>query len=179
MNRIATPASALIMMMALPRCSLVSGPDCIDETRSFSVAGSLRNTAGDSAGRGFLDLFEARNARSKSTSAQEIMYSVTSRSVTRSTVTGIHVHAEGTGALLVDIPIDTLSTSPDALTNTYTRRPYPGGSLPWRDLYELVGSGGAYMDVHVSGAADPILRGNVMQESPVRDWRSFVHAYCS
>src|SRR6185503_12284473 len=157
MNRIATPASALIMTVALPRCSLVSGPDCIDETRSFSVEGPLRTAAGDSAGRAFLDLFEARNARSKRTSEQAVLYSVTSRSVTRAAVTAIHLHAEATGALLFNIPIDTLSTGPDALTNTYTRRPYPGGSLPWGDLYELVGSGGSYVDVHLSGTAEPAL----------------------
>jgi hypothetical protein len=160
---------------------LGGGPDCIDETRGFSVDAIL-STPGVSASesdsrRAHVSLSEARTARSKRTSAQELTWHVRANGLQRSTVTGVHVHARAGGQLLIDIPRDTLDSPPNVITNTYTRRPHPGSPLPWVDLFELVGSGGAYLDVH-AGSAAPVLRGDLTQPPPERDWRSFFHAYC-
>jgi hypothetical protein len=174
-------AAAASISCAIP--GLTGGPDCIDETRGFSVEATL-STPGVSAsesdsGKGHLSFLESRNARSKRTSAQELTWHVRANRLQRSTVTAVHVHARDGDQLLIDIPRDTLDSPPNVITNTYTRRPHPGSPLPWVDLFELIGSGGAYLDVHSAGSVAPVLRGDLTQPPPTRDWRTFFHAYCS
>jgi hypothetical protein len=181
---IALSAAAASISCSIPL--LTGGPDCIDETRGFSVEATL-STPGVSAsesdsGFAHLSLSEARNARSKRTSAQELTWHVRANRLQRSTVTGVHVHAREGNQLLITIPRDTLDSPANVITNTYTRRAHPGSPLPWVQLYELIGSGGAYLDVHSAGSVAPVLRGDLTQPPqlpPDRDWRAFFHAYCS
>lgn len=181
MRRLITLCSAAASIScSIP--ALSGGPDCIDETRGVTVEATL-STPGVSApesdsGSAHLSLSEARNARSKRTSAQELTWHVRANRLQRSTVTGVHVHAREGDQLLINIPRDTLDSPPSVITNTYTRRSHPGSPLPWVDLYELIGSSGAYLDVH-AGSAAPVLRGDLTQPPSERDWRAFFHAYCS
>src|SRR5688572_25660124 len=102
----------MVFCLALTGCSLSSGPDCIDEARVLAVRAKLASVAanplpGDS-GTAFLDLREARNHRTKATSARELIWFVGS-SLDRAGVTEVHVHEEITDRLLLTIPIDAMS----------------------------------------------------------------------
>jgi hypothetical protein len=173
--------SLFLAPLFLASCQLpFVGPDCIDETRGFDVsavlAGPDLSVAADS-GTGFLYVFEARNARSKRTSAEEMMWNVRAQGVVRAEVTSIHVHRRTDGQLLVTIPIDTLDNP--GITNTYTRQPAPPHTVPWKELYEILGDDRAYMDVHVGGSSPRVLRGDLVRKESSGDWRAFFHAYCS
>lgn len=156
------------------------GPDCIDETRSFDVTAALAGpelSVSADSGTAFLLLYEARNARSKRTSAEEMMWNVRAPGVVRAEVTSIHVHERASGQLLVQIPIDTLDNP--AITNTYTRQPAPPHTISWKELYEIIGDERAYFEVHVGGSMPRVLRGDLILREGSGDWRAFIHAYCS
>jgi hypothetical protein len=169
------------LFLAGCRLPFGGGPDCIDETRGFDVtaaiAGPDLSVASDS-GTAFLHLFESRNASSKRTSAEEMTWNVRAPGVVRAEVTSIHVHERANGQLLIQIPIDTLESP--AITNTYTRQPAPAHTVSWANLYQLVGDDRTYIDVHVAGPSPRVLRGDLSRQGDAsRDWRAFVHAYCS
>ena len=165
----------------LSSCASLGGPDCIDETRFVSVRGALTHAGAPvDSGRASISLDEARNHRSKRTSAREIMWDVRAPGVDRSRVTAIHLHERDGDRLVFSIPIDTMA-SPTAITTTYTRQPFPGSGVPWPEIYETVGTGGAYLDVHVGGEQPRILRADLARDpnAAVTDWRAFQHSYCS
>ncbi|MDQ3070617.1 MAG: hypothetical protein M3R55_12930 [Acidobacteriota bacterium] len=58
-----------------------------------------------------------------------------------------------------------------------TRRPQNGAIAQWSEVYELLGSGRGYLDVHVGGAGSPVMRANLAAQDAT--WRNFVHANCS
>ena len=170
-----------LFAVLLSGCLGLTGPDCVNETRFVAVRGALA-LAGSPAdtGTASIDLDEARNHRTKNTASREIMYFVRAPNVDRSQVTAIHVHQKSDDRLFFSVPIDTLA-SPVAITTTYTRQPFPGSAVPWTEIYETVGSGGAYLDVHVGGAQPRVLRADLARpaDAAVPDWRAFQHAYCS
>jgi hypothetical protein len=163
----------------LAGCSLTSGPDCIDETRSLAVSGKLASVAANplpsDSGTASLNFHEARNYRTKAPSTREVMWFVSS-SLDRASVTAIHVHEETTDRLLFTIPIDTLSGPRPVITQVFTRQPYTG-TVDWTELYDLIGNARAYVDVHTSGNPGGHLRGELLLVYP--NWQTFIHSYCS
>ena len=176
-HRIIFPA--VVICFALTGCSINSGPDCIDETRALAVRAKLASVAanplpGDS-GTAYLDLHEARNHRTKATSARELLWFVGS-SLDRANVTAVHVHEKTTDRLLYTIPIDTMSGPRYVITQIFTRRPYTG-PVDWNELYDLIGNLHTYVDVHTTGSPGGHLRGELQRV--YIDWETFVHSYCS
>lgn len=164
---------------ALTGCLGLSGPDCTDETRSLAVSARLVSTRpaplpGDT-GRAHLALYEARNARTKATSAREILWFAGS-GLDRGEVTGVHVHEEGTGRLLFALPLSSASAPPFVITQVFTRQPY-SGAVDWNELYDLLGHERAYVDVHTTAHPEGQLRGVLQRDHA--EWQTFTHAYCS
>ena len=167
------------LCVTLASCLGLSGPDCIDETRGLSVRAQLTSALpqplpGDT-GSAHVSLSEGRNAQSGATSYRDVTRFVGS-GLTRSRVTAIHVHEQGTDRLLFSIPIDTTSGPPYVITQTFTRQPYAGATI-WTELYELMGNERTYVDVHTLDSPNGQLRGVLRREYP--NWRDFTHAYCS
>jgi hypothetical protein len=166
-------SSLLMPLLALAACDVpFVGPDCIDETRSLSVSTQLTVAGPGIAG---FSLSESRNHRSKRTSRRDVTWSVRS-GVPRSTVTAIHVHESGTGHLLVDVPIDTASGPPPVITQVFQGQPY-AGPTDWDTLYQTLGEGRAFVDVHTTTRPEGLFGGGLEPESP--DWQGFSRAYCS
>lgn len=157
-------------------CVALPGPDCRDETRSLGVTALLTptvpGTLARDTGRAHVSLYEARNARTKVTSAREILWFVGS-SVSRSAVDAVHVHEEGTERLLYVIPLESIHAPEPVITRVFTRQPY-AGPTQWNELYTLLGRERTYIDVHTSTGE---LRGVLRREDP--NWQAFTHAYCS
>lgn len=135
---------------------------------------SLGTVAGDT-GRAYVSLYEARDARTKVTTAQEILWFVGS-SVNRSDVDAVHVHEEGTDRLLHVIPREAVHASEFVITQVFARQPYTG-STEWNELYTLLGNERAYIDVHMSTQPARQLRGGLRRDNA--NWQHFTHAYCS
>jgi hypothetical protein len=157
----------------------MSGPDCRDETRSLGVTARLESTTaaampGDT-GRAQLSLFEARNAGTRSTAAREILWFAGS-GLNRDEVSAVHVHEEGTGRLLFNIPLAAGQAPAFVITQVFTRQPY-SGATDWNELYDLLGNERAYVDVHTKAHPEGQLRGGLRRENA--NWQSFTLAYCS
>lgn len=168
----------LAFWLAATGCG-VSGPDCRDETRSVSAATALTSMLAaplaSDTGTASISLHEARNYRSKATSTREIMWFVSSGLV-RSGVTAVHLHEVGSGRLLFTLPIDAGSGPPYVITQVFTRQTYDG-AVDFAAVYELVGTGGTYLEVHTSEHPDGRLRGTLQAQSD--SWREFTHSFCS
>ena len=164
---------------ALSGCLGLSGPDCKDELRGLTAIAALTSVAPDAApgdtGTAQLNLHEARDHTSKSTSARELSWFVGS-GLDRSGVTAVHVHEEGTARLLFTIPLETPTGPPYVITQIFTRRAYTGPTS-WSEIYELVGSQRTYIDVHTTEFPDGELRGALSPQNA--NWQVFTHAYCS
>ncbi|MDQ3069875.1 MAG: hypothetical protein M3R55_09130 [Acidobacteriota bacterium] len=63
------------------------------------------------------------------------------------------------------------------VTQTFTRRPHSGAIAQWSDVYELLGSGRGYLDVHLGGSGAPVMRADLTAQNA--DWLGFIHANCS
>ncbi len=164
--------------LAIPLLSLgcdvpFVGPDCIDETRSLSVTAQLLVAGPGVAG---FSLGESRNHRTGRTSRRDVTWSVRSSGVARSSVTAIHVHETGTGILLLDVPIDTTSGPPPVITQAFEGRPY-AGATDWNTLYQTLGEGRAFVDVHTTTHPEGLFGGGLEPEYP--SWERFTRAYCS
>ena len=169
----------LILALSAGACASLSGPDCIDETRSLSVTARLSSVEasavrGDS-GTAQVFLFEARNYKTKRLSARDIMWFAGS-GLDRSAVSGIHIHEKGTDRLLFDIPLEPIGPTRYVITWLSARRPYTGAT-GWNELYEILGNERAYVDVHTLTHPNGQLRGEFTLDFP--NWQSFEHAYCS
>jgi hypothetical protein len=164
---------------AFTGCASLSGPDCRDETRSLDVDAQLISTLSPGApgdtGRAHVSLHEARNFRTKATAAREIMWFVGS-GLNRADVNAVHVHEQGSGRLLFDIPLQSTQTHPFVITQVFTRESY-AGPVDWRELYDLLGNERAYVDVHTSAHPGGQLQGVLRRANS--NWQTFTHAYCS
>jgi hypothetical protein len=160
-------------------CISLSGPDCIDENRSLAVAAQLASTSPDpqpaDTGSVHFSFSESRNHRSKRTTWQYMTWFVGSGLV-RSQVTAVHLHEQTTGRLLFNVPIDTTFGPAFVVTQVLQAQAYQG-PLPWKELYEILGNGRAYIDVHTRDRPAGHLRGALEPEYP--NWRDFIHSYCS
>jgi len=169
----------LAPLLAAAGCDIpFVGPDCIDESRSLSVSTALMAPTADATpsdtGTATFSLTESRNHRSKRTSRRDMTWSVRS-GLTRGTVTAVHVHAVG-GVLLFDVPIDSTSGPPSVITQVFQGQPY-SGPVGWDELYQALGEGRAYVDVHTTARPVGQLAGLLQPVFP--NWQSFTHAYCS
>ena len=161
-------------LLALAGCDVpFVGPDCVDETRSLSVTVPLLVAGPGVAG---FSLGESRNHRTGRTTRRGVTWSVRSSGVARSDVTAIHVHEVGTGIFLLDVPIDTTSGPPPVITQTFEARPY-SGATDWNTLYQTLGEGRAFVDVHTTTRSEGLFGGVLEPEFP--DWQRFTRAYCS
>lgn len=156
-----------------------SGPDCRDETRSLAVSARLASSLpaampGDT-GRAQVALYEARNARTKSTAARDLLWFV-GGGLDRAAVNGVHVHEEGNGRLLFAIPLEPTHAPPFVIAQVFTRQRY-SGPVDWNELYDLLGNERAYVDVHTTAHPEGQLRGMLRRDNS--DWQTFTHAYCS
>ena len=153
-------------------CALPLDGRCLDETRNLSLVGAL-----GSAGTATVALHEARHHRTQQTSAEEFLWSVRSSGIDRSTVSAVHVHERDTGRLLFAIPIENTNAPADVITQTFTRRPHNGAIASWSEVYELLGAGRGYLDVHTAGSAAPLFRADLTPQNA--NWRDFSRASCS
>jgi hypothetical protein len=178
-RRTANLTICAVVLLGLTGCFRMSGPDCRDETRSLAVTARLISTvpmgAASDTGRAHIALYEARNARTKSTAAREILWFVGS-GLDRADVTAVHVHEEGTGRLLFTVPLEFTQAPPFVITQVFTRQRY-AGAVEWNDLYSALGNERAYVEVHTGAHPEGQLRGAVRRDHP--NWQTFTHAYCS
>jgi hypothetical protein len=160
-------------------CIPFTGPDCIDENRSLAVAARLTSSSpqpqATDTGSTRFSMSEARNHRSRRTTHQYIIWFVGSGLV-RSNVTAVHLHEQATGRLLFNVPIDTTFGPAFVVTQVLQAEPYRG-TVPWNELYDILGNGRAYVDIHTRDQPNGQLRGTLVPEYP--NWRDFVHSYCS
>lgn len=89
----------------------------------------------------------------------------------------MHVHERDTNRLLFGLPLENPSALPDVITLTFSPRPHNGIIASWSEVYELLGAGRGYLDVHVAGSSEPVMRANLTAQ--FANWRDFVHANCS
>jgi hypothetical protein len=173
------PSAVFLCVLALTGCNLSSGPDCIDETRGLVVSARLGSVAANplvsDTGSAQINLFEARNASSKATSARELTWFVGS-GLNRANVTAVHIHELDTDRLLFTIPLDPATGPPYVIAQVFTRVPY-NGALSWTDLYELLGNERAYIDIHTTQVPQGPLRGPLRRDNT--NWQTYTHAYCS
>ena len=134
----------------------------------------LTGTAPGDTGTAAVSMSESRNHRTKRTSSRGVMWFAGS-GLPRETVTAVHVHEEGTGRLVLDVPLTPVGP-PSVITQVFEQQPY-AGAVPWDDAYRMLGEGRAYVDVHTAGQSQPRLRGTLQPQSS--GWHDFFHAYCS
>ena len=169
----------IALLVIAAGCENPFGGGCINETRNLSAAGALEPIApsGTITGIAAVSLFEARHYRTEQTSEEAFLWSVRASGIDRSTVSAVHVHERDTHRLLFQIPIENSNTPADVITQTFTRRPHNGAIAPWPEVYELLGSGRGYLDVHVGGSGSPVMRADLVAQNA--NWRDFIHANCS
>ena len=169
----------LISCVGMTGCLGVLRPDCRDETRSLAATARLTSPlpspVASDTGRASFSLHEARNANTKATTAREAMWFAGS-GLDRSQVTAVHVHEAVSDRLLFNIPIDSAFGPRYVITQVFTRRPYTGPE-DFANLYELIGTGRTYVDVHTIDQPMGRLRGVLQPDFP--NWRTFVHHNCS
>ena len=179
MNANRTAVFLLCCCAAATACLGTAGPDCRDETRSLAVSARLTSTlpvaAPGDTGSAHVTLHEARNARTRTTAAREILWFAGS-ALDRAAVTAVHVHEEGNGRLLLTLPLESAPAHPYVITQVSTRRPY-AGTVDWNELYDLLGAERAYVDVHTTAHPEGHLRGVLRRDNA--NWQAFTHAYCS
>ena len=160
-------------------CALPLDGSCINETRNLSLSGDLEPTgsAGTGSGAALISLHEARDYQTKRTSEEHFLWSVRASGIDRSAVTAVHVHERDTNRLLFQLPIENTNAPADVITQTFTMRPHNGAIAQWSDVYELLGSGRAYLDVHVGGSSDPVMRAGLAAQNA--NWRDFIRGDCS
>ena len=170
---------AIVLLMIAAGCELPFGGGCLNETRNLSLSGALEPTtsAGAVTGTAGVSLHEARHYRTRQTSEEHFLWSVRASGIDRSTVSAVHVHERGTDRLLFVIPIENMNAPADVITETSTMRPHNGAIAQWSEVYELLGAGGAYLDVHVGGSGNPALRANLTTQNS--NWREFNRGNCS
>ena len=169
----------LLLLVIVAGCELPFGGGCLDEARNLSLAGNLESTGstGTITGTAAVSLHEARRHRTKQTTEEDFLWSVRAPGIDRSTVTAVHVHEVDTNRLLFQIPIENTNAPTDVITQTFTRRPHNGAIAQWSEVYELLGSGRGYLDVHVGGSVSPAMRATLTAQNA--NWRDFIHADCS
>jgi len=168
----------LVLMVIAGGCALPLDGGCINETRNLSLGGTLEPTASaGSAGTALVSLHEARHYRTQQTSGEEFLWSVRASGIDRSTVSAVHMHERETNRLLFQIPLENTNAPADVITQTFTRRPHNGAIAQWSEVYELLGSGRGYLDVHVGGSDNSVMRANLTAQNA--NWRDFLRANCS
>jgi hypothetical protein len=169
----------IVPLLIAAGCALPLDGGCINETRNLSSGGTLEPTSspGTSTGTALVVLHEARDYRTKQTSGEEFLWSVRAPGIDRSTVSAVHVHERDTDRLLFQIPLENTNAPADVITQTFSRRPHNGAIASWSEVYELIGSGRGYLDVHVGESGTPVMRANLTAQNP--NWRDFIHADCS
>jgi hypothetical protein len=168
----------ILLVLLAGGCALPLDGSCIDERRSLSLEGVLQPAGAAAIGNGtaFLGLIEARNYRTKHTSEENFYWAVRASGFDRSTVSAVHVHERETGRLLFQIPIENTNGPADVITLIFSPRPHNGLVAQWSVVYELLGSGSGYLDVHAGGSSEPVLRANLSPQ--FANWRDFVHSSC-
>ena len=172
-------ALTAVLLVIASGCALPLDGSCIDERRALSLEGTLEPTTAAVTGTGtvLVGLQEARNHRTKRTSEQHFNWAVRATGIDRSTVTAVHVHERDTNRLLFQIPIENTNGPADVITLTFSPRPHNGIIAQWSEVYELLGSGRGYLDVHAGGASEPVMRANLTAQ--FANWREFIHSSCS
>ncbi len=169
----------IVLLVIAAGCEHPLGGGCINETRNLSLGGTLEPTASTETitGTVLVSLHEARHYRTRQTSGEDFLWSVRASGIDRSTVSAVHVHERDTNRLLFQIPLENTNAPAEVITQTFTRRPHNGAIAQWLEVYELLGSGRGYLDVHVGGSGNPVMRANLTAQNA--NWRDFIHADCS
>ena len=169
----------VVLLMIAAGCDHPFSGGCINEARNLALGGTLEPTVptGTMTGTATVSLHEARHYRTKQTADEDFLWSVRATGIDRSTVSAVHVHERDTNRLLFQIPLENTNAPADVITQTFTRRPHNGAIAQWSEVYELLGSGRAYLDVHVGGSGNPVMRANLTAQNA--NWRDFIHADCS
>lgn len=166
------------LLLTAAGCANPFSGSCINETRNLSLAGTLEPTAPTgTSGAALISLHEARNFQTKRTALEEFLWSVRAPGFDRSAVSAVHVHERDTDRILFQLPVENTNMPADVITQTFTRRPHNGAIAQWAEVYELLGSGRGYLDVHVGGSGNPVMRANLAAQNA--NWRDFIHANCS
>ena len=178
MKRFLAAAGPIVLLAFATGCTLPLGM-CIDEARNLSLDGTWEATGSTETipGSVLVGMHEARNHNTKDTTAQEYFWSIRSSSIDRATVSAVHVHERDTDRLLFEIPIENTPGAPAEFITNSNRRPHNGAIAQWSEVYEILGSGRGYVDVHLGGSGEPVLRANLTPQHS--NWRNFVHSSCS
>ncbi len=168
----------LALLVPAAGCTLPLGM-CIDEARNLSLEGTWEPIGPTEAISGpvLVGRHEAGNHTSKETTAQEFFWGIRSSSIDRATVSAVHVHERDTDRLLFQIPIEHTNAPAEVITHSISRRPHNGAIANWAEVYQLLGSGLGYVDVHAGGSGVPVTRSNLTPQHA--NWRNFVHSSCS
>ena len=168
-----------VLLVIAAGCEHPLGGGCINETRNLSVAGALEPAASTEpiTGTAAVSVHEARHYLTKHTSEQNFLWSVRASGIDRSTVSAVHVHERDTNRLLFQIPLENTNAPSDVITQAFTMRPQNGAIAQWSEVYELLGSGRGYLDVHVGSSSSPVMRANLAAQNA--SWREFTRANCS
>lgn len=160
-------------------CGLPFDGMCINERRILYLEGSLESVdpSGTATGTVSITIHEVRNHRTKQERYLEhFSWSVRASGMNPATVSAVHVHERDTDILLFELPLENATALPEVITQRTSWQP-PIGPMPWSEVYDLLGSGRGYLDVHIGGADTAAMRSTLAARNA--NWAQFIHSSCS
>jgi hypothetical protein len=169
----------LLLLVIVAGCRLPFDGMCIDERRILYLEGSLESSDATGAATGTVSfsVHEVRNHRTKrDRHIEHFSWSVRATGIAPSAVSAVHLHERDTNLVLVELPLENATALPDVITQR-TGGPPPNAALPWSDVYDLLGAGRVYLDVHIGGSGHHTMRADLAARNP--NWQQFIHSSCS
>ena len=169
----------IVLLGLVAGCRLPFDGMCINERRILYLEGSLESIGptGTATGTVSITIHEVRNHRTKQERYLEhFSWSVRASGIDPSAVSAVHVHERDTNVVLFQLPLGSQNPLPGVITERTSWHP-PDGAIPWSEVYELLGAGRSYLDVHLGGSDNPTMRANLAARNA--NWGQFVHSSCS
>lgn len=169
----------VVVLGIVAGCRLPFDGMCIHERRILYLEGTLDSihAPGTVTGPVSITIHEVRNHRTKQDRYFEhFSWSVRSSDINPTAVSAVHVHERDTDLLLFQLPLGSNNPVPGIITERTSWQP-TDAALPWPEVYDLLGSGRGYLDVHVGGSDDPAMRATLAARNA--NWAQFIHSSCS
>lgn len=168
----------VVLLGIVAGCSLPFDGMCIHERRILYLEATLESNATATAtGTAGITIHEVRNHRTKQDRHFEVFsWSVRSSEINPSAVSAVHVHERDTNLLLFQLPLGSNNPVPGIISERTHWLPLDA-ARPWPELYDLLGEGRGYLDVHIAASENPVMRFTLAARNP--NWAEFKHSSCS